>query len=256
MTLLAVLLGVAGLALAAALAASAHRPAAAPPDLAGYLGRWSQLHGGYDPGSARVTGTWLRLVYRLARPLAWADPDLLTVTGAWVAALVLLPVLAGGRWVLAGAAALAASGVLDSLDGAVAALTGRASPFGSVLDSLADRVADGVYLVALYLLGAPGRLCVAAAAAVVLLEYTRARAGAAGFAEVGVVTPGERPTRIVLTVLALAAAGAWPAQAEHAALAAAAAQTAIVTGSWLLLLWVVRRGLAGSPAGSAAGGDR
>ena len=54
------------------------------------------------------------------------------------------------------------SGLLDGLDGAVAVLTDRATRWGHVLDSLVDRCSDGLYLVALWLVGAPAGVCVAA----------------------------------------------------------------------------------------------
>lgn len=68
---------------------------------------------------------------------------------------------AGGRWPLAAVAVAVAAGLLDNLDGAVAILAGRTSRWGFVLDSLADRLSDAAYVAALWLLGAPGPLCVA-----------------------------------------------------------------------------------------------
>ncbi|MHB8451624.1 MAG: CDP-alcohol phosphatidyltransferase family protein [Mycobacteriales bacterium] len=250
MLLLGTALAALGTALLVATVLTARRFGSALPEVDEYLDRWSTLHAGADARRGRLTRGWLRLIYRLARPLArrGVAPDLLTLWGAWVAGLVLSPAAAGHHWPLLGALSLAASGVLDNLDGAVANLTGQATPFGYLLDSLMDRVADGCYLGALYLVGAPGWLVATAAGTVVLLEYTRARAFGAGFHEVGVVTPGERPTRVILGVLALTAAGAFPTVAIDAATASAAAQAVIVGGSWAQLLWVVRRGLADLPA--------
>ncbi len=76
---------------------------------------------------------------------------------------------------------VAASGLLDSLDGAVAVLTDRATRWGAVLDSVVDRVSDALYLVALWLVGAPAWACVVGRrAAARLQEYARARATAVG----------------------------------------------------------------------------
>lgn len=239
------LLAVTGLALAVLLAVTARRPVEQVPDLDGYLARWSQLHGGFDPTTARVTGGWLRLVYACARWPArlGVQPDALTLVGAWASAAILIPAYAGGRWPLLGTAVVVVSGLLDNLDGGVAALTGRASAFGYVLDSLVDRVSDALYLLALHALGAPGGVTVGAGAAVVLLEYTRARAAGAGRGEIGLVTPGERPTRIVITAFGLFTAGLFPAHAGVAGTGAALATLVICGVSFLLLLRDVHRAL-------------
>jgi CDP-diacylglycerol--glycerol-3-phosphate 3-phosphatidyltransferase len=99
------------------------------------------------------------------------------------------------------------SGLVDNMDGAVAVLTGRATRWGHLLDSVVDRVSDLLYLVALAVAGAPVPVCAAGGALMFLQEYARARAAAGGMAEVGVVTVWERPTRIVVTVMFLVAAG-------------------------------------------------
>jgi CDP-diacylglycerol--glycerol-3-phosphate 3-phosphatidyltransferase len=137
----------------------------------------------------------------------------------------------------------AASGYADNLDGAVAILRDRVSRWGFVVDSLADRAADAAYLLAFWWVGAAGGLCAAAGAGVVLLEYTRARAGNAGMGEIGVVTVGERPTRVVVTVAFLLAAGLFGDDAAGGAdLGAAAVLGVTLLGSAQLLV-VVRRTL-------------
>lgn len=149
---------------------------------------------------------WLLLAYALARPLAAArvSPDAVTLAGVAVSAGVAVLATLGGGWLWVGALVVVASGLLDTLDGAVAVLTGRPSPFGYVLDSVADRVSDGLYLLALWFAGAPAAVCVGGGALTALQEYARARAGAAGMREVGVVTVAERPTRVIVTATALA----------------------------------------------------
>jgi phosphatidylglycerophosphate synthase len=177
-----------------------------PPDRATYLARWSRLHGGYDARHSRVVRAWLGTTYVLARPLAAAGvgPDLVTLAAVAMAGLVALLAGAGAGWLWAAAVAAVLSGVLDGLDGAVAVLTDRATRWGYVLDSVADRVGDGLYLVGLWLAGAPAPVCVAGGALTGLQEYARARAGAAGMSEVGVVTVSERPTRVITTAAFLA----------------------------------------------------
>ena len=62
-------------------------------------------------------------------------------------------------------------------------------------------------ITALWLLGAPGWVCVVAGVLTGLLEYVRASAIAAGMPGIGVVTVWERPTRIIVIAVGLALAG-------------------------------------------------
>jgi phosphatidylglycerophosphate synthase len=186
-------------------------------DRDGYLDRWQELHGGYDPrGNALVRG-WLSGAYVVARPFAAArmPPDVVTTAGVLVSAVAIAPALAGGWWLLAASAAVVLAGLLDTLDGAVAVLTSRASARGEVLDAVADRVGDLLFLGVLLAAGAPLPVCALGGALMLLQEYLRARATAAGMTDVGVVTVWERPTRVIVTAAFLASAAAlgspWPA---------------------------------------------
>ena len=208
-----------------------------------YLDRWSQLHGGYDPRANPWARGWLGLAYSCARPFLRWSPDLLTVIGVLVTALVLPPAAAGGRWPLLAVAVVVLSGLLDNLDGCVAVVTGRESRWGYVVDSLADRLCDAAYLVALWLLGAPGWLCVGAAAVTWWQEYARARAGNAGMGEIGIATVWERPSRVIVTAFALAAAGGWPDRADDAATVGAAVALGLGIVGVTQLLVVVHRAL-------------
>jgi CDP-diacylglycerol--glycerol-3-phosphate 3-phosphatidyltransferase len=213
------------------------------PSYDGYLDRWSALHGGYDARSSRLVGGWLRLAYSAARPFAAAglSPNAVTVLALVVSAAVVPVAAAGGRWPLLAAAAAVAAGLLDNVDGTVAVLTERVTRVGYVLDSACDRLADAAYLLALWRLGAPAGLSVAAGAALGLLEYVRARAGNAGLGEIGVVTVGERPTRIVVAAVALLCAGLYPAAAVLAAGLGAAATFGVSGVGLVQLALVVRR---------------
>jgi phosphatidylglycerophosphate synthase len=237
-----------GGAVAVLLAATAatSRPAPGPlPDRAEYLRRWSPLHGGYDPDGAGLTGRWLGLVYRLARPLAarGVSADVLTAWGVLVSAVVPLVAAYRGRWALLAVPFAVLGGTLDNLDGAVAVLTGRASAFGYVLDSVADRVSDAAQVVTLWVLGAPAWLCVAAGATAGLQEYARARAGAAGMTEIAVLTVFERPTRVVLTAFVLLACGLLTGTAAELATAGAAAWSVLAVAALAQLLLAARRRL-------------
>ena len=170
---------------------------------------WSSLHDGVQP-SAVVRG-WLRMVRTLAAgPVLRIPPDLLSAAGvlallgAWaVVAVIGWPALAVPLVVLAG--------VLDGLDGAVALRTGRARPLGAVVDAVADRLGDLLLAAVLLALGAaPGWVAVAVVL-VLLHEYIRSRAQAAGMPGVGAVTVAERPTRLIVVALAAGGAAVLPA---------------------------------------------
>jgi phosphatidylglycerophosphate synthase len=176
-----------------------------------YLDGWSAAHGGHDPRPSVWSRVWLTLTYRAARPLARLGVAPHAVTAAGLVATALVPLVAWAGWPPAAAAVVLLAGLLDSLDGAVALLTGRATPSGYVLDSVADRVGEALLLAALWLLGAPGWLCVLAGALAWLLEYTRARAVGAGLREIGVVTVWERATRLAVTGAGLVLAAFVPA---------------------------------------------
>lgn len=178
---------------------------------------WAELHGGYDPRSNTLVRWWLTGAYVVARPLARAHvaPDLVTLLGVVVSAGAAGLAYGGaGWWYAAAALVVVLSGLVDNLDGAVAVLSGRATRWGHVLDSLADRVSDLLYLVALWAAGAPLAVCASGGALMFLQEYARARAAAGGMTEIGVVTVWERPTRVIVTAAFLASAAVlddpWP----------------------------------------------
>jgi phosphatidylglycerophosphate synthase len=173
-----------------------------------HVREWAELHATDPPGG--FVGGWLRASAAVARPLARAGVSPNTVTvAALVAALAALPALLVDGWAgpALACAAVTLSGLLDALDGAVAVQAGRTTRVGYLLDSALDRVADAAFPVALAVVaGAPPALAGAAAAAAWYLEYVRARANLAlapGEGGRQVVTPGERPTRIVLTAVGL-----------------------------------------------------
>ena len=171
-----------------------------------YLAAWSRWHGGTDTSTPLVRG-WLSLVYALARPLAGLPPVVATALGLLAAVAAIGPALAGGLWLLAAGVLVGLSGLLDSLDGALAIGTGRASRRGFVLDSAVDRLTEAAYATALWAAGAPAWLAVVFGALCWLPDYLRARAGQAGAAETGALTVWERPNRVILTGLTTVGAG-------------------------------------------------
>ena len=236
-----------GVLLVVAIGVTARRPAAAPPDRDGYFTRWSALHGGYDPrtGSRMLRG-WLTGVHALALPLARAGvlPDLVTLSSAWVAGLVVALAGVGGHWALAAGMVLVLGGLLDNLDGCLAVLEDRTTRWGYVLDSVVDRVADALFLVAVVVVGCPVWLAVATGFGCFLLEYLRARAGNAGGGEVGRITVGERPTRVIVLAAALLGAGALPGHAAGLVTLGCAVLLALTAVSLAQLSLAVRTQLA------------
>lgn len=173
-----------------------------------HVREWAELHATEPPGG--FVGGWLRASAAVARPLARAgvSPNAVTVA-ALVVALAALPAVLVDGWLgpALGCAAVTVSGLLDALDGAVAVQAGRTTKVGYLLDSALDRIADAAFPVALAVVAdAPPALPVAAVAACWYLEYVRARMNLALAPEDRgrqVITPGERPTRIVLTAVGL-----------------------------------------------------
>jgi archaetidylinositol phosphate synthase len=201
---------------------------------------WAALHATEPP--AGFIGGWLKAAGAVARPLANAgvSPNMVTVA-ALVVALVAVLLAAIDGWIGPAAACVAVtlSGLLDSLDGAVAVQAGRTTKVGFLLDSALDRIADAAFPAALAITAGGGEwVAVAAVAACWWLEYVRARGSLAGVTGKALITPGERPTRIILTAVGLglpvlATAALW-------------AHVVIVGGSGVLLFVDSLRRLGGA----------
>ncbi len=191
-----------------------------------YLAEWSRWHGGTDPSASRLVHGWLSLAYRLARAVAWLPPLAATALGLSVALAAIGPAAAGGPWLVAAGLLVGLSGLLDSLDGALALAGGRASRRGYVLDSAVDRLTEAGYAVALWAAGAPGWLAAVFGGLCWLPDYLRARAGQAGVAETGSISVWERPTRVAMTGFTVGGAGIVAATGLDALASPAAVVTA------------------------------
>src|SRR4051812_40869893 len=154
-----------------------------------------------------------------------------TALGLLVAAGAAVLALPGGGWLIAAGVLVGISGLLDSLDGALAIAGGRASRRGFVLDSAVDRLTEAAYAVALWLAGAPGLLAAAFGALCWLPDYLRARAGQAGVSETGAISVWERPTRVALTGFTLCGAGVLAATGFGPAVVVAGAAGGVVLGA-------------------------
>ena len=171
-----------------------------------YLAAWSRWHGGAgteQPAGPGLAVAGLRAGAAAGRPA----PVAATALGLLVAVAAVGPAAAGGTVAVAAGVLVGLSGLLDSLDGALAIGTGRASRRGFVLDSVVDRLTEAAYAAALWVAGAPGWLAVAFGALCWLPDYLRARAGQAGVRETGALSVWERPTRVILAGLTLVGAG-------------------------------------------------
>ncbi|MCB0973533.1 MAG: CDP-alcohol phosphatidyltransferase family protein [Actinobacteria bacterium] len=131
-------------------------------------------------------------------------PNHVTVAGVVASAFAAIAI-ARGQFVL-GAALVAANGLLDVLDGAVAKANNAATPRGAFFDSVMDRIADAVVLggVGWYLSAQDprlGTLALAAVALTMLISYERARAESLGYdARGGLMERAERTVMLIVMV--------------------------------------------------------
>lgn len=175
-----------------------------------YAPLWARLHGGADPRRARPSvRTWLYMAYCIARFLARIHVRPGAVTALGLLACLLVPVFAvrGPGGLLLAALMVVVAALADTVDGALAILIDRTTRLGYVYDSVVDRVGEVTWLVALWLAGAPAYAVVIAGTLTWMHEYVRSRGNAAGMTEIGGVTLGERPTRVILATVGLGLAG-------------------------------------------------
>lgn len=150
-----------------------------------------------------------RAVTRLAGTRV--TPNALTTAGVTLclAAAAIVPFEEQNRllfyWL--GAFVFVVGSVLDILDGALARVGGKTTPFGAFLDSATDRVGEGAMLAAIALVFARSGndravvFAVAAVAGSFLVPYTRAKAEALGLR--GDVGLGSRAERVVIITAGL-----------------------------------------------------
>ena len=153
-------------------------------------------------------GTQLRRSFvPLISALRWlrVTPNQITVAGTVLNVAAAALVIAD-HLIYAGIVFLVA-GCFDMLDGALARLAQKVTPFGAFLDSTLDRVSEGVMFAAIaYLLAVEGRsidvgLVVLALLGSILVSYTRARAESLDVeCKVGLMS---RPERIILIAIGL-----------------------------------------------------
>jgi len=168
--------------------------------------RASRVKEGYTTGARRLAS---RSVTGLAR--TGVTPNALTAAGVTLclAAAVLVPFETRNTilfyWL--GATIFVVGSVLDILDGALARVGGKSTPFGAFFDSTTDRVGEGAMLAAIGLVFARAGndvavlFTIAAVAGSFLVPYVRAKAEALGLR--GDVGLGSRAERVVVITAGL-----------------------------------------------------
>ncbi len=159
---------------------------------------WSALHGGAEVKG--IVRAWLTISFYITRPIIVLrlSPNSLSLLSIFAAVGFLLAL--ESHWAIT---LLVLSLLLDGVDGTVAIATGKSSKFGALVDSVADRLVEGLWAVALYLLGAPWQVVIMAWLAAFIQEYLRARVGGLGVNQVLFVTWCERPVRATLIFIPL-----------------------------------------------------
>lgn len=206
------------------------------------LDAWSALHGGIDPRSSLWIRNWVLLSHACARPLVriGATPDLVTILGVLVTAAALGVTFLGGWWTIVAAAIILLAALLDGIDGAIAALTGTASKWGRVLDTFADRCSDLMLAAVVVVVGAPVWLGLSIAALTLLMETTRATAQSVGMTGPGAITVWERPSRVILAIVAAVATTVWGPTVLATGNAAATATGVAGIGATLALIGTIQ----------------
>ena len=151
---------------------------------------WSSLHS--DAPITGVVAWWLKISYRFAliATLLRISPNVLTLLGLISAAMT--AIVATSWWAVF---FLVFSLFCDGIDGSVAIFQKRDSAWGATLDSVVDRISEALWLYALYVIGVPAWLAITLWSIGAFQEYARAKLSSLDVADIGVVTPAERPVR-------------------------------------------------------------
>ncbi|MCH7231821.1 hypothetical protein L0U85_13300 [Glycomyces sp. L485] len=163
------------------------------------------------------------------------QPGAVVGLGLTAGLLVPVAVLAGGPIILV---ALPLIGVTAFTDAAYALLASRSTSLSRrvlVFEPLAGRFCEAAWLLALWLLGAPGWIVVVTGALCWTYVQTRARARQVGLRDLGMTTLGERSVRTGTVALGFGAAGvvAVAGGPEYATWISGA--VTIASTAWLLM---------------------
>lgn len=156
---------------------------------------------------------WLRLMFVITTPLLRFSPNAVTLGGGifavGLAALARVPAF---YWAIA--VGILLLGILDGVDGVLAVRRNQVTQWGAFLDSMVDRLVDVAIAMMLVFAGANSLVVLIAVTLTLVHEYMRARAASVGYRLVGVVSVCEKPTRIILGVVAFTACSVVTGHAE------------------------------------------
>lgn len=157
--------------------------------------RWSELHGGVEIQG--VISGWLRISYYIAKFLGFFrfTPNIVTTIGLLASIAIYFTSYTSQLIGL-----VLFSLICDGVDGSLAIYRGRESKFGELYDSIADRISEAFWLMGASFVGVPVRWAIAIWVLSATQEYARARLASLGYAEIGVVTPTERPVRAIFVI--------------------------------------------------------
>jgi phosphatidylglycerophosphate synthase len=160
--------------------------------------RWSKLHGGAEIKG--VVARWLSISFQAARVCTALriSPNVLTLLGLLTAIAMAFSTYAALALLL-----LVVSLFFDGIDGSVAIVQERDNQLGALLDSLADRISEALWLYMGWRLGIPAWLAMTMWMVAAVQEYARARMASLGHHEIGVVTIAERPVRAIFMAFVL-----------------------------------------------------
>lgn len=156
---------------------------------------------------------WLRLMFVITTPLLRFSPNAVTLGGGiFAVGLAVLARVPAFYWAIA--VGILLLGILDGVDGVLAVRRNQVTQWGAFLDSMVDRLVDVAIAVMLVFAGASPLVVLIAVTLTLVHEYMRARAASVGYRLVGVVSVCEKPTRIILGVVAFTACSVVTGHAE------------------------------------------
>lgn len=161
---------------------------------------WSKLHG--DAKTIGIVRAWLSVSYILAKPFVVLriSPNTLSYSTIGLGILYVLYIESNFAILF-----LLLTLFFDGIDGSVALISNKVSKFGALLDSLADRVVEALWILGLFLLGAPWQPLILIWVGIYLQEYMRARSSSIGITDILIITWCERPVRASLIFIFLIA---------------------------------------------------
>lgn len=165
-----------------------------------FIERWSVLHG--EPHLSKIVLGWLRISYQCARIATkfHLSPNFVTFLALFFAALATLNPIS-----LWAALLILLSLLADGIDGSISIIQNRSSKWGSLIDSLGDRLSEVFWFYIIYKVGAPFWACILLWIFSGTAEYARARVAGLGISKIEIVTLTERPTRASITFIVLLA---------------------------------------------------